>query len=80
LRFADARRRRRDVQESELLKGPAKRVRRVQDHTVGAIYDVIRRVNERVGNLASDLLAKANRRGARRATGTRHSTSHAATS
>ena len=44
---------------SDLLKGPAKEVRRVQDHTIGAIYDLIRGVNEKVGTFATELLAKA---------------------
>jgi hypothetical protein len=35
----------------------------VQDQTIGAIYDVIRDVNEKVGTLASDLLEKTTRRG-----------------
>jgi hypothetical protein len=30
------------LEESELLRESAKEVRRVQDHTIGAIYDVIR--------------------------------------
>ena len=36
------------LEESELLKEPAKEVRRVQDHTIGAIYDVIREINSRL--------------------------------
>jgi hypothetical protein len=53
------------LEESDLLRGPSKEARRVQDHTIGAIYDVIRDVNEQVGTLASDLLAarRANRVG-----------------
>jgi hypothetical protein len=47
------------LEESELLRGPAKEVRRVQDHTIGAIYDLIRNINQKVGTLASDLLAEA---------------------
>jgi hypothetical protein len=50
------------LEESELLKGPAKEVRRVQDHTIGAIYDVIRRINRQVGTLASELLDEAAKR------------------
>jgi hypothetical protein len=61
------------LEESDLLRGPAKEVRRVQDHTIGAIYDLIRRINEQVGALASDLLAEARkRRGTRAGTGVRH--------
>jgi hypothetical protein len=47
------------LEESDLLKGPAKEVRRVQDHTIGAIYDVIRDVNQKIGTFASELLAEA---------------------
>jgi hypothetical protein len=48
--------------ESELLRGSAKEAKRVQDHTIGAIYDLIRDINERVGTLASDLLNQAAKR------------------
>ena len=48
------------LEERELLRGPAKQVRRVQDQTIGAVYGLIREVNRQVGNLATDLL---NRRG-----------------
>ena len=47
------------LEESELLRGPAKEVQRVQDHTLGAIYRVIREVNEQVATYASELLEKA---------------------
>jgi len=61
------------LEDSELLRGPAKKVRRVQDHAIGAIYDVIRKVNEEVGTLAGDLLAEAaKRREARKAARTTH--------
>ena len=55
------------LEESELLKGPAKEVRLVQDHTIGAIYDVIREINQQVGTLASALLADAAKRRSARA-------------
>jgi hypothetical protein len=47
------------LEDNDLLKEQAKKVRRVQDHTIGAIYDVIREVNEKVGTFASELLAEA---------------------
>ena len=47
------------LEESDRLRGPAKKAKRVQDHTIGAIYDVIREINQQVGTLASELLAKA---------------------
>jgi hypothetical protein len=55
------------LEESDLLRSPAKEAKRVQDHTVGAIYDVIREVNEEVGTFASELLAEAAARRAARA-------------
>jgi hypothetical protein len=61
------------LEESELLRGPAKEVRRVQDHTIGAIYDLIRHINQQVGTLASELLDKAAKRsGARAEAGAKH--------
>jgi hypothetical protein len=48
------------------FRAPAKEVRLVQDHTIGAIYDLIRKVNEEVGSLASDLLSEPARRAAKR--------------
>jgi len=54
------------LEENDLLKEPAKQAQRLQDHTLGAIYDVIRGINEQVGTYASGLLAEAaKRRGAR---------------
>lgn len=48
------------LEEIDLLKGPAKEVRRVQEHTLGAISDLIREVNRRqVGSFAGELLAEA---------------------
>ena len=61
------------LEESDFLREPAKEVRRLQDHTIGAVYDMIRSINEQVGALASDLLAEATRRRAERGgTGARH--------
>ena len=54
------------LQDTDLLRGPAKEVKRVQDHTIGAIYDVIRDVNEKVGRFASELLAEVSKPGAGR--------------
>jgi hypothetical protein len=61
------------LEESELLRGPAREVRRLQDHTIGAVYDLIRGINDQVGSLAAELLDEAaKRRGARREAGARH--------
>jgi len=63
------------LEESELLRRPAKEVRRVQDQTIGAIYDVIRGINEQVGTMASELLHEAaKRRGARAQGSAKHDT------
>ena len=43
----------------EFLKKPVKEVRRVQDRSIGAVYDLIRNVNEQVGKLASDVLSRS---------------------
>ena len=53
--------------ESDLLRGPAREVKRVQDHTIGAIYDLIRDINKGVETLASELLTEAAKRGGTRA-------------
>jgi hypothetical protein len=45
------------LEEIDLLKGPAKEVRRVQDRALGAIYDLIRDINHKVWTFASELLA-----------------------
>jgi len=50
------------LEESELLRGPAKEVRRLQDQTIKAVYGLIRRVNHRMGRLASELLESLDRR------------------
>jgi hypothetical protein len=64
--------------DNDLLRSQAKEVKRVQDHTIGAIYDVIRDVNEKVGKFASELLAEASKRGAvRRAQTKKRSAAHA---
>jgi len=54
------------LEESGLLRGPAKKVKRVQDQTIGAVYNLIRDVNEKVGAFASELLPAAAKRGAER--------------
>jgi hypothetical protein len=44
------------MEGSELLRQPAKGVRRLQDQTIGAFYDLVRDTNRRVARLTSDLL------------------------
>ena len=50
------------LEETELLRKPAREVRRVQDRTIGAIYDVVRGANRRVARLVSDLIDRQTRR------------------
>ena len=50
------------LEESGLLKTSVKKARRLQDQSIGAVYDLIREINEEVGTLASQLLAKAIKR------------------
>lgn len=67
------------LEGSARLKGPAKEVRDLRDHTISAMYDLIRKINEEVGSLASERLAEAaKRRAARRAV--HHTARHKVTS
>ena len=50
------------LEESDLLRGPAKKVRRLQDQTIKAVYGLIRRVNQEVGRLAAELLEGLDKR------------------
>ena len=52
------------MEESELLRKPAREVRRLQDKVIGAIYDVVRDTNRRIAKLVSDLLERPTTRGA----------------
>ncbi len=47
------------LEESDALRKPAREVRQVQQRAIGAVYDLIRKVNHEVGSYASDLLAEA---------------------
>jgi hypothetical protein len=61
------------LEESELLRRLAKEVRRVQDHTIAAVYDAIRGINYQAGTLAATLLKEAARlRGMPADASTRH--------
>jgi hypothetical protein len=46
------------LEESELLRTPAREVRRLQDRTIGAIYDVVRDTNRRVAKLVAALVER----------------------
>ena len=61
------------LEESDLLRSPAKEVRRIQDHTIGVVYDLIRYINGQVGRLATERLDQAaNRRRAARGEEAKH--------
>lgn len=67
------------LEERNLLRAPAREVRRVQDRAIRAVYDLVRTINHQVGGLASDLRHEvAKRRGehdevsGRHRTGTHH--------
>ena len=44
------------LERNGLFEETAAEVRKVQDRSIGAVYDVIRQVNDRVTELAGDLL------------------------
>ena len=46
------------LERLDVFEEMAKDVRKVQDTSIGAIYDVIRRVNHEVGNYAKELLER----------------------
>ena len=46
------------LEEVEFLKKPVKEVRRVQDRSIGAVYDLIRGINDQVGKLAGDMVSR----------------------
>jgi hypothetical protein len=43
----------------DVLSGPAKKIKRIQDESIGAIYDLIREINEQVAKYATEMLAQA---------------------
>lgn len=48
-----------EVLESiESLEEPAKNVKDIQQKTIGGVYDIIRKVNNKVSELASDIIDK----------------------
>jgi hypothetical protein len=47
------------LRKIDVLSGPAKKMKRVQDESIGAIYDLIREINEQVAKYATEMLAQA---------------------
>jgi hypothetical protein len=50
------------LQRLDLFEKTAKDVKKIQDTSIGAVYDLIRKVNQEVGKLASELLERPARR------------------
>ena len=50
------------LEESKLLGRPAREVRHLQDQTIGAIYGLIRKINQQVGIVAVELLDRSAKR------------------
>ena len=46
------------LERADLLEETRSEVRRLQDASIGAVYDLIRDVNHKVARLANDLLEK----------------------
>jgi hypothetical protein len=51
------------LEESELVRKPAREVRRLQDRAISAIYDVVRDTNRRVAKLVSEFVDRQTTRG-----------------
>jgi hypothetical protein len=46
------------LERAGILEKSAAKARRIQDATIGSLYDVIRNVNQQVGELADELLGE----------------------
>ena len=46
------------LEDNGLLVRPVREIRRTQERTIGAIYDLVRRINRRMGAFVADLLAQ----------------------
>ena len=51
------------LRKIDVLSEPAKKMKRVQDESIGAIYDLIREINEQVAKYATQMLADAREAG-----------------
>jgi len=47
------------LEKIEPLEAPAKEIKHVYESTVGAVYDMIRKINSEVGNVAESLINQA---------------------
>ncbi len=46
------------LEDIEFFKTPVKEVRKIQDRSIGALYDLIRKINREIARLATDMLKK----------------------
>jgi hypothetical protein len=61
------------LEGSDILRRPAREVRRLQDQSIGAIYGLIRKINRQAATLASELLDRLGKRnGVRTEAGSKH--------
>ncbi len=44
------------LEEVKFLEEPVREVRRIQERSIGAVYDLIRNINRQAAKLASDML------------------------
>jgi len=47
------------LEKIDVLRTPEKRISRVQDESIGAVYDLIRDINDQAARLATELLEQA---------------------
>lgn len=47
------------LEKIEGLRGPIKKLKRIQDRSIGAIYDLIREINDLIAKYARELIAEA---------------------
>jgi hypothetical protein len=67
------------LERLDLFKDTVKDVRKVQDTSIGAIYDLIHKVNREVGKLANEMIRRpaARKAAPRKAVKTRAASAHA---
>ncbi len=54
------------IKQLEILEETVDGVQRIQDRSIGAVYDLVRNINHEVGKLTEELLAGPRKRAARR--------------
>jgi hypothetical protein len=51
------------LERIELLEESVQKVRQIQDEAIGAIYDLVRGINQEIGRAASDIIENGNAAG-----------------